>query len=64
MKTFTLHYFIEDAGDGSASIHLFKTAKEAEEEEEKQLEEGYQVFCEAIGTLTIRIDDNGELILP
>lgn len=40
MSTFRLHYHLQNNGDGSASVVFHSSKKEAEDAEEKDLEEG------------------------
>lgn len=41
-KRFKLHYYIRNCGDGSASVHLCKSAEEARKlDEESQESEGW-----------------------
>jgi len=42
---FRLHYHISNNGDGSASVHFHKTAKEAEKADEAQSEGWGGIIC-------------------
>lgn len=56
-KIFQLHYHISNGGDGSASVHFHKTAKEAADADEKMSEDGEGWGESCNGSETLKFED-------
>lgn len=59
VQSVTVHYAISNNGDGSASVHFFKTLEEAEKYEEN-MDEGWGESC--VSSEELHFDKNGILI--
>lgn len=63
MRKFELGYSIHDQGDGSVSVKFFPSRKLAEEDEEKEQEEGSTCWGETCASATTLVVIDGRIYL-